>query len=303
MTTPPRARVYSKKKNGGNCKISENTREDRDEDRDEDRKRIFVRIPRQKNSLFYPQITPRWFTLTFSALRESIFLFFHFRSPFFHSCFPIKGKGGKGRVTISSRSFRNEKDILIELTLLPFRFPLSGGSIKNFHRLNRGLIYCGRLLSVQIPGKKGVARTREGRRSRFVRRILSRHRGSLNPPHDSRRYFIHRESRGFNFTPFYDTLPCLRFVITFDAGKRAWPPPPFRGKEKKKKHVAAPSLRSIVSIRTIVRLAVHVTFRFQTEARNKSESLNVKGFPKDISARLFKSLWTKKRFPSGRMGG
>ena len=59
MTTHPRARVYSKKKNGGNCKISENTREDRDEDRDEDRKRIFVRIPRQKNSLFYPQITPR----------------------------------------------------------------------------------------------------------------------------------------------------------------------------------------------------------------------------------------------------
>lgn len=168
------------------------------------------------------------------CIARNHFPFFHFPSPFFHSCFPIKGKGGKGRVTISSRSFRNEKDILIELTLLPFRFPLSGGSIKNFHRLNRGLIYCGRLLSVQIPGKKGVARTREGRRSRFVRRILSRHRGSLNPPHDSRRYFIHRESRGFNFTPFYDTLPCLRFVITFDAGKRAWPPPPFRGKEKKK---------------------------------------------------------------------
>lgn len=245
-----------------------------------------------------------YFTLTFSALRETIFLFFHFPSPFFHSCFPIKGKGRKGRVTISSRSFRNEKDILIELTLLPFRFPLSGGSIKNFHRLNRGLIYCGRLLSVQIPGKKGAARTREGRRSRFVRRILSRHRGSLNPPHDSRRYFIHRESRGFNFTPFYDTLPCLRFVITFDAGKRAWPPPPFRGKEKKKETRG----RSFSSIHRFhphdcVRLAVHVTFRFQTEARNKSESLNVKGFPKDISARLFKSLWTKKRFPSGRMGG
>lgn len=77
MTTPPRARVYSKKKNGGNCKISENTREDRDEDR-KSRKNFRENTSPKKFFILptnYPTMIHFYFTLTFSALRETIFLF------------------------------------------------------------------------------------------------------------------------------------------------------------------------------------------------------------------------------------
>ena len=70
------------------------------------------------------------------------------------------------------------------------------------------------------PGKKGEARA--DARTVTVR-ILSRHSQIPPPPSSRRRYFIHRESRGFNFTPLYEARPCLRSVITFDAGTTASP--------------------------------------------------------------------------------